>query len=255
MIPLALGGNLTPRSLPPVGDPALARKREWRRWPWHVWRGWLAMARALRIEGTEPEPAADRAGVVGSERASFVELFTRYHLPLIDYLYGMTRDLDLAVDLAQDTFTRAYAAAPDLAGIAEPRAWLYRIATNAALNARRHGRRFEWLPLSRIEPEAGMAADADAEAAWSALPLVELPLSEGDLGASVAERDAIWTVLAELPPRWRAVLLLQAAAGFEVREITALLHLSEANVRKVLFRAKERFRALYREHDAEGAAR
>jgi DNA-directed RNA polymerase specialized sigma24 family protein len=68
----------------------------------------------------------------------------------------------------------------------------------------------------------------------------------------VAERDAIWTVLAELPPRWRAVLLLQTTAGFEVWEIAALLQRSEANVRKCLFRAKERFRALYRRLDEEG---
>src|SRR5690242_12335409 len=110
MIPLALGGRPLPR-----------RRSAWLgRW---LGRGWLA---AL---GTQPpDPAASHAGAVGSECASFVDLFTRYHLALIEYLYGMTRDRELAADLAQDAFTRAYAAAPDLAGIAEPRAWLYRIA-------------------------------------------------------------------------------------------------------------------------------
>jgi RNA polymerase sigma-70 factor (ECF subfamily) len=184
-----------------------------------------------------------------------VDLFTSYHLDLIEYLYGMTRDRELAADLAQDAFMRAYAAAPDLAGVAQPRAWLYRIATHAALNASRHRRRFEWLPLSRVEPEAGLEASAEASGAWSALPPVALPSGEGDPGVQVAERDAVWTVLAELPPRWRAILLLQATAGFEVREIAMQLRLSEANVRKVLFRAKERFRVLYLQLDAEEGAR
>jgi RNA polymerase sigma factor (sigma-70 family) len=81
---------------------------------------------------------------------------------------------------------------------------------------------------------------------------VELPQVPGDLAADVAERDAVWTVLAELPPRWRAVLLLQTVAGFEVREVASLLQLSEANVRKSLFRAKERFRTLYHSLDGRG---
>ena len=49
----------------------------------------------------------------------------------------------LAADLAQDTFMHAWAAAPDLAVIAQPRAWLYRIATHVALDAVRHRRHIE----------------------------------------------------------------------------------------------------------------
>jgi RNA polymerase sigma-70 factor (ECF subfamily) len=163
----------------------------------------------------------------------------------------MTRDRELAADLAQDTFERAFAAAPNLAGIGQPRAWLYRIATHVALNALRHGHHFEWLPLSRVMPES----DEEVAEAWSALPSVEFPKSPGNLADDVAERDAVWTVLAELPPRWRAVLLLQTVAGFEVREVAVLLQLSEANIRKSLFRAKERFRALYRSLDGRGDER
>jgi RNA polymerase sigma-70 factor (ECF subfamily) len=163
----------------------------------------------------------------------------------------MTRDRELAADLAQDTFERAFAAAPDLAGIVQPRAWLYRIATHVALNAIRHGRHFEWLPLSRVTPDG----DEEAAKAWSALPSVAFPQAPGNLAADVAERDAVWTVLAELPPRWRAVLLLQTVGGFEVREVAILLQLSEANVRKSVFRAKERFRALYRSLDEKGDER
>src|SRR5579859_4354665 len=139
------------------------------RWPW---RDWLA---ALRAQHPEPESAPGDARASARESPAFVDLFTRYHLALIDYLYGMTRDRELAADLAQDAFMRAYAAAPELAGIAEPRAWLYRIATNVALNASRRQRRFEWLPLSRIEPEAGAGDSTESAAAWSVLPPIEIP--------------------------------------------------------------------------------
>jgi DNA-directed RNA polymerase specialized sigma24 family protein len=106
-------------------------------------------------------------------------------------------------------------------------------------------------PASRI-PAEGEEGDGPAAAAWGALPPVTLPPATGDLAATVAERDVIWSVLAELPAHQRAALLLQAAAGFEVREIATPLHLSEANVRKCLFRAKERFRA---RHLDEGGAK
>ena len=96
-----------------------------------------------------------------------------------------------------------------------------------------------WLPLSVIEPEAG-ASSSDR---WRRPEVADLPGQ--DVAATVAERDAVWRVLAALPPRWRAVLLLQTTGGFEVREIAAQLGISEGNVRKLLFRAKERFRQIY----------
>src|SRR5262249_33647947 len=138
-----------------------------------------------------PLPRLDALSADGS--SAFVELFARYHMPLLDYLYGMTRDRELAADLAQDTFARAFAAAPTLAGIDQPRTWLYHIATHVALNAIRHRGRFEWLPLSWVHPEDG----GPAAEAWGALPPIELPPAAGDLAANVAERDAIWSVLAE----------------------------------------------------------
>ena len=174
-----------------------------------------------------------------ARRDAFGELFTRYSAPLVDYLYGMTRDRELAADLAQETFARAIAATSDPAAITYPQAWLYRIATNLALTTLGRRRRFGWLPLSHVEPESGV----ESSGRWPMPPLPDLPYT--DLAATIAERDAVWSVLAELPPRWRAVLLMQATAGFEVREIAALLRLSEANVRKILFRAKERFRELH----------
>jgi RNA polymerase sigma-70 factor, ECF subfamily len=218
-------------------------------------RLWSRLLAALRGRDPEPTPGPGLPAVAaGADPAAFLNLFAHVQLPLLDYLYGMTRDRELAADLVQDTFLRAWAAAPALAGITQPRAWLYRIATHLALNAIRHRRHFEWLPLSHMGP-VRPADHSDASQAWLALPPVELPADAGDLAASVAEREAIWTVLAQLPPPWRGVLLLQTTAGFEVSEIATLLQISEGNVRKRLFRAKERFRALYRQLDMEGDAR
>lgn len=174
------------------------------------------------------------------QRSQFEAWFAQYHLPLLEYLYGMMRDREWAADLVQETFLQAYSAAGcDPTAIAHPQAWLYRIATNAALSALRRTRRLRWLPLSIVEPEAG-ASSSDR---WRRPDVADL--ASQDIAATVAERDAVWYVLAALPPRWRAVLLLQTTGGFEVREIAAQLGISEGNVRKLLFRAKERFRQIY----------
>jgi RNA polymerase sigma-70 factor (ECF subfamily) len=183
------------------------------------------------------------------QRSQFDAWFAQYHLPLLDYLFGMTRDRESAADLVQETFLHAYsAAAHDPMAIEHPQAWLFRIATNTALSAQRRKRRVRWLPLSVVEPEAEASSSSDR---W------QRPQSAGlrdqDVATTVAERDAVWTVLAALPPRWRAVLLLQTTGGFAVHEIAAELGISDAHVRKLLFRAKERFRQIHARLEAAEA--
>ena len=203
---------------------------------------WVRFPRLLTIrrDGEHPHPATHPSGGLADARqAQFERWFAQYRLPLLDYLYGMTRDREWAADLVQEAFLRAYAAAGDPDAIAQPRAWLYRIATNTALTALRRRKHFTWLPLTAVEPQPG-ASSSDR---WTRPETPILP--SPDFAVGVAERDAVWRTLAELPPRWRSVLLLQATAGFEVHEIAAQLGLTEANVRKILFRAKERFRELH----------
>jgi RNA polymerase sigma-70 factor (ECF subfamily) len=207
--------------------------------------GWLLV---LGSDGV-PNARREEGRRSAREHTAFEHLFDRYALALHDYLYGMTRDRELAADLVQETFLRAYTAGTPLGAVEYPQAWLYRIATNAALTAHRRRGRVSWLPLSAIEPEAG-PAESDR---WR-VPPADYARAD-DIAVSVAERDAVWTVLAELPPRWRAVLLLQTTAGFSVRDIASLLGLEESNVRKILFRAKERFRALYMQREARGSRR
>jgi RNA polymerase sigma-70 factor, ECF subfamily len=212
---------------------------------------WLPSSRADDpMRRADAEPATSGAA---PQPGAFEQWFARYQVPLLEYLYGMTRDREWAADLAQETFLRAFAAAShDPAAIEHPQAWLYRIATNVALSALRRNRRFDWLPLSRVEPEVG-AGDSDR---WRRM---EQPAPHSqDVATTIAERDAVWAVLAELPPRWRAALLLQATADLRTREIAAELGVSETNARKILFRAKERFRQITLQiaaAEAKGGAR
>jgi RNA polymerase sigma-70 factor (ECF subfamily) len=203
-------------------------------WPWRrpTLPTLLAMARTIRGVGTGTTAQDDAV------LQTFYELFARYQKPIADFLFRMTHDRDWAADLAQDTFLKAYAHIDELSSISNVRAWLYRIAANTASNALRHQRRFAWVSLADLRPP-------DSSGQRGGMVLAE----SGDMATSIAERDALQEALASLSPTARAVLLLRATAGFDVAEIAAMMQLSEANVRKILYRAKEKMRSLLESAD------
>ncbi len=117
----------------------------------------------------------------------------------------MVGDREWAQDLAQETFLSAYRARDQILGLHNPRAWLYRIATNLALNELKRRRRFAWLPWHWHE---------------------ERPAS-GNIAEEVGRETLIEMALAALPTDYRAPLLLYAHYGFKLTEVAEALNLSE----------------------------
>jgi RNA polymerase sigma-70 factor (ECF subfamily) len=227
----------------------------WRDTPSPGWAralaSWLAALETGSDQGVSQVRRSEARQRAAEEQIAFERIFTQYSAALLDYLYGLTRNHEAATDLVQETFLRAWASATPLAEIQQSKAWLYRIATNLALNQSRRQRRFVWLPLETVEP-LGAAGSSDR---WRIPPLASHLRATDDVAAGVVERAAIWETLAALPPRQQAALLLQTSGGFEPREIAILLALNETNVRKILFRAKERFRTVYQAMNAEDTAK
>ena len=160
----------------------------------------------------------------GGDRAAFAALVERYQQPLGSYLWRLTRDRDLAADLTQDTFLRAYRS---LAATPTPilvRPWLYRIATNLAYDEFRRRRRFSRLLGRAFGRQPGPAEDV-----------------------AIEERELVQLALERLSPTDRAVLLLCAVEQLSYREVAETLGSTSEAVRKQFTRAKERFRAAYAE--------
>jgi RNA polymerase sigma-70 factor (ECF subfamily) len=171
------------------------RRSGYTRWP----PGWLRSKQtAIRGDRLRRDPKTARAA---EEQIEFERLFNQYGAALLDYLYGLTRNHEAATDLMQETFLRAWASGTPLAEVRQPKAWLYRIATNLALNQSRRQRRFVWLPLETVEP-LGAAGSSDR---WRIPPLASDLRGADDMAASVVERDAIWETLAALPDTYRVV--------------------------------------------------
>ena len=162
--------------------------------------------------------AADRS----ADRAFIEDLFARHHAEIYAYLMRMMRDADLAADLAQDTFIRAYRAIESLEDRAKARAWLYQIAHRIALDEIRHRRIVRFLPLT-VESH-GAAPSAEHLA-------MEMRLS-GPLARA----------LARIPERQRAALLLAEVGDLTGLELAGALGGSHVAARALLTRARESLR-------------
>ncbi len=161
--------------------------------------------------------SADRPAV------QLAALFDRYHREIYGYLAKMLRDRQLAEDLLQETFLRAFRARRQLSQIENPRAWLYRIATNLALDACKRRRRFAWLPWNASRSTEGGA----------------------DIGETVSTGSAVDQALRQMPPDDRSILMLYDHFGFTITELAETLGTSQGAVRTRLYRAHELFRSKY----------
>src|SRR6201992_2884042 len=78
--------------------------------------------------------------VKAGDEQSFALLLHRYRSPLVNFLYRMGRNREQAEDLAQEVFIRVYRAREEYVPSAKFTTWLFRIATNLALNSVRDTR-------------------------------------------------------------------------------------------------------------------
>jgi RNA polymerase sigma-70 factor (ECF subfamily) len=167
---------------------------------------------------------------------TFVEgLFARHRGEIYAYLVRMLRDPELAADLTQDAFIRAFRAYGDLDDLAKARAWLYQIAHRVALDEIRRRK------IIRFVPWTGESRGASPSAERIVL---DARLS-GDL-----ER-----ALRRIPERQRSALLLAEVHEMTGLELAAALGSSHIAARALLTRARESLRRALAEEKAASAAR
>ena len=152
------------------------------------------------------------------------DVVLQYQMPLSRYLYNMVKDKELARDLTQDTFLEAYQAMPKTAGELNLKAWLYRIATNNAIQVLRRRKLISWLPWAEE---------------------TTIPRETDNIEDSLAQRELVRSVLNKLPGKYRTVLLLHDDQGFNCQEIEKMLNISLDAAKKRLARARGMFRDAY----------
>ena len=170
----------------------------------------------------------------GDER-SFELLLRKYRTPLVNFLYRMVRDPAVAEDLAQEVFLRVYRARKEYAPSAKFTTWMFRIATNVALNSVRDNRHRQM--ETSMDHTVGSGDDEQ--------PAMELP----DCTPSVEQQlvaqtrsELILRAIHALPQKQRAAVLLHKYEELDYDEIARILECSESALKSLLFRAYETLR-------------
>ncbi|MFI1867636.1 RNA polymerase subunit sigma-70 [Streptomyces jumonjinensis] len=193
----------------------------------------------------EPSAEVIRAG----DESAFTELASRYRHELRVHLYRMLGSFTEAEDLVQETLLRAWRKRADFAGRSTFRAWLYAIATRAALDVLASPARTREVAMA-VDSAGAPASSALAEVAWlQPYPdeLLDLAAPDGgDPEAVAIARETIelafLAAIQHLPPRQRAVLILRDVAGWSAAETAGSLEMSVASVKSALQRARATMR-------------
>ena len=171
--------------------------------------------------------------VKAGDEASFDFLLQKYRRPLVNFLYRMVREQATAEDLAQEVFLRVYRARKQYTPSAKFTTWLFRIATNLALNSVRDNR------YRKLE------TSLDAPVEDNAAPVMELRSPDMRIDEHLVERAraeiirrAIWS----LPEKQRAAVLLHKYEEMDYGEIAKIMDCSESALKSLLFRAYETLR-------------
>ncbi len=170
--------------------------------------------------------------VKAGDDVSFGLLLQKYRLPLVNFLFRMVRDAATAEDLAQETFLRVYRARKQYSPSAKFTTWLFRIATNLALNSVRDNRHRQ------------MDVSLDAPAEEDEAP-VQIPAKQMRIDEHMIERDRaqfIRRAIAALPEKQRVAVLLHKYEEMDYVEIAKILDCSESALKSLLFRAYETLR-------------
>jgi RNA polymerase sigma-70 factor (ECF subfamily) len=173
----------------------------------------------------------------------FAAQTAQYRRELLAHCYRMLGSVDDAEDLVQETMLRAWRSYGEFEGRASMRTWLYRIATNACLNALQHSSR-RVLPtgLGGASEDPERAAFLSNEIPWlQPMPDARIAPQSSDPAMIVAAREGMRLALIAawqyLPPRQRAVLILRDVLRWKASEVAELLGVSVAAVNSALQRA------------------
>jgi RNA polymerase sigma-70 factor (ECF subfamily) len=170
----------------------------------------------------EEEKVWIRQAVAG-DREAFTRLVEAYQVPVYNLAYRMLGDAREAEDAAQETFLRAYTRLTTFQTDKKFSSWLLAIASNHCIDRLRR-RRFTWLSLDE-------------------LPFLEQAASERNQPEEAAiqqeKRDEVHKMLDQLPPQYRAAVILRYWYDLSYREIAEVMGTTESAIKSRLYRARE----------------
>ena len=180
------------------------------------------------------------------DAAAFEELVMRYQNRVVAILAHLTRRHEQAEDLAQEVFLRVYRARKRYTPDAKFSTWLFTIANNIALNAKRSSarRREVTLGASAADDDGPSALDQMALEASGLMPARQLDKAE--------RAQMVRLAIAALPERQRVALLLSKFENMSYVDIAATMDMSVQATKSLLSRARENLRVILEPYMQDG---
>jgi RNA polymerase sigma-70 factor (ECF subfamily) len=177
--------------------------------------------------------------VKAGDEDAFGYLVQKYRRAMVHFMFRTTRTQAAAEDLAQEVFLRVYRSRQSYEASAKFTTWLYRIATNLAIN---HAR-----DTKNERPETTVSVDAKNEQTGQSF---DVP--DGSLTAeqNLVRRERLMAIRAKvlgLPDKQRIAVLMHKYQGLDYKQIAEVLKLSESATKSLLFRAYETLREQLKE--------
>lgn len=158
---------------------------------------------------------------------AFGVLVGRYEERILRLVRGMVPEADV-LDVSQEAFLKAFRKLESFDGRSSFYTWIYRISANTAMDWRKKERRRRHAPL----PEGSEGEDLVPGPG----PGPTTELSRRELGREIE------TAIANLPPKYREIVVLRETQGLSYEDIATTLGISKGTVESRLFRARERLR-------------
>ena len=163
------------------------------------------------------------------DKQAFDLLVAKYQYKVIGLIGRYVHDRSEALDVAQDSFIKAYRAIGNFRGESAFYTWLYRIAVNTAKNY--------LVSRSRRPPESDVELDNEyVFSAYEALADIDTP--DAKLNSDRLE-TAIHTAITNLPEELRSALTLREFDGLSYEDISLIMGCPVGTVRSRIFRARE----------------
>ncbi len=192
------------------------------------------------IGGAEsPTDAEIMLRVKTGDQQAFDYLVQKYRRPLISFMYRMARNAAAAEDLAQEVFLRVYRSRESYEASAKFTTWLYRIATNLAVNHARDTR--------HERPEVQVSLDEPDEDTGTTLELPDANLTAEQAMVRRERMLAIRSKVEALPEQQKLAVIMHKYQQMDYKQIADVLKKSESATKSLLFRAYETLREQLKE--------
>lgn len=164
---------------------------------------------------------------------AFEEIVRRYHDKVYRLAFGMTQNQTDAEEVMQDAFLKIFRGLSTFRGHSSPASWIYSVAANSALMRLRQRRRRPTLSIEDLPPT--VVGNGGKRPVWEPGEWTRQPddrLLTQELG------DYLWRAIAELPEKYRLVLLLRDVEGLSNNEVALTLGLTLPTVKARLHRSR-----------------